>query len=64
MRKPIRIRESYQKFLKLYENNEFVYAMRKFTPTGYIKKQKKNPTRPEFNMLFEREEATFKHNNG
>ena len=48
----------------LYENNESVYAMRKFPPTGYIKKQKKNPTWPEFNMLFEREEATFKHNNG
>ena len=51
------------KILKLYQNNEFVYAMRKFPPTGYIRKQKKNQTQPEFNMLFEREEATFKHNN-
>ena len=48
---------------KLYENNEFVYAMRKFPPTGYIRKQKKNRTWPEFDMFFEREEATFKHSN-
>ena len=41
LRKPIRIRESYQKILKLYENNEFVYAVIKFPPTGYIKKAEK-----------------------
>ena len=51
------------KILKLDENNEYVSFMTKISPTGYIKKQKKIPTWPELNMLFEREEATFKHNN-
>ena len=51
------------KILKLDENNEYVSSMTKMPPTNYIKKQKKIPTWPELNMLFERDEATFKHIN-